>query len=181
MRPTDHSAGDQSRSRAVSLFFAIYYLQGKEKNIHPHNLERIISIFHLLLEPHFPCRPHSPLFLTSPSHFFSPYKYSPKPLPRGLNLSLTKISSPQLSLSLSRTFQTFMESNHNKNTETIKFLCSYGGKILPRYTDGALRYAGGLTRVLAVDRSISFTGLFDFSISRFDFFVNLFGFFFVNK
>ena len=100
MRPTDHSAGDQSRSRAVSLFFAIYHLQGKEKNIHPHNLERFISIFHLLLEPHFPCRPHSPLFLTSPFHFFSPYKYSPKPLPRGLNLSLTKISSPQLSLSL---------------------------------------------------------------------------------
>ena len=74
-----------------------------------------------------------------------------------------------------------MESNHNKNTETIKFLCSYGGKILPRYTDGTLRYAGGVTRVLAVDRFISFTGLFDFSISRFDFFVNLFGFFFVNK
>ncbi|KAM4115332.1 hypothetical protein ACJW30_04G141000 [Castanea mollissima] len=43
-----------------------------------------------------------------------------------------------------------MESNNNKNTETIKFLCSYGGKILPRYTDGALRYAGGLTRVLAL-------------------------------
>ena len=89
--------------------------------------------------------------------------------PRVLNLSLTKISSPQLflsptgnHLSLSRTFETFMESNNSKNTETIKFLCSYGGKILPRYTDGTLRYAGGLTRVLAVDRSISFTGLFDF-------------------
>ncbi|KAK9995662.1 hypothetical protein SO802_020348 [Lithocarpus litseifolius] len=52
-----------------------------------------------------------------------------------------------------------MECNNNKNTETIKFLCSYGGKILPRFTDGALRYAGGLTRVLAVDRSISFTEL----------------------
>ncbi|XP_075662351.1 uncharacterized protein LOC142631891 [Castanea sativa] len=47
----------------------------------------------------------------------------------------------------------------NKNADTIKFLCSYGGKILPRYTDGALRYAGGLTRVLSVDRSISFTEL----------------------
>ncbi|KAF3967342.1 hypothetical protein CMV_008657 [Castanea mollissima] len=50
-----------------------------------------------------------------------------------------------------------MESNNDKNIETIKFLCSYGRKILPRYTDGTLRYAGGLTRVLAVDRSISFT------------------------
>ncbi|KAA8529634.1 hypothetical protein F0562_034266 [Nyssa sinensis] len=44
-------------------------------------------------------------------------------------------------------------------TPTIKFLCSYGGKILPRYPDGKLRYHGGETRVLAVDRSISFAEL----------------------
>ncbi|KAK9074646.1 hypothetical protein SSX86_007244 [Deinandra increscens subsp. villosa] len=44
-------------------------------------------------------------------------------------------------------------------TETIKFLCSYGGRILPRYPDGKLRYHGGETRVLAVDRSISFSEL----------------------
>lgn len=50
-----------------------------------------------------------------------------------------------------------MEST--KATESIKFLCSYGGKILPRHTDGQLRYVGGLTRVLAVDRSISFAEL----------------------
>ncbi|KAG7563621.1 PB1 domain [Arabidopsis suecica] len=42
---------------------------------------------------------------------------------------------------------------------TIKFLCSYGGKILPRYPDGKLRYNGGHTRVLAVPRSISFSEL----------------------
>ncbi|GMI75038.1 hypothetical protein like AT3G26510 [Hibiscus trionum] len=42
---------------------------------------------------------------------------------------------------------------------TIKFLCSYGGKIVPRYPDGKLRYHGGETRVLAVDRSISFAEL----------------------
>nr|POE99297.1 hypothetical protein CFP56_48089 [Quercus suber] len=50
-----------------------------------------------------------------------------------------------------------MESNNNKNIETIKFLCNYGEKILPRYTDGTLRYASDLTCVLTVDRSISFT------------------------
>ncbi|KAK9278441.1 hypothetical protein L1049_028006 [Liquidambar formosana] len=49
------------------------------------------------------------------------------------------------------------ESNNTENT--IKFLCSYGGKILPRHTDGKLRYVGGYTRVLAVDRSISYTEL----------------------
>ncbi|OIW10595.1 hypothetical protein TanjilG_15967 [Lupinus angustifolius] len=42
---------------------------------------------------------------------------------------------------------------------TIKFLCSYGGRILPRYPDGKLRYFGGHTRVLAVDRTISFSEL----------------------
>ncbi|KAI9111808.1 hypothetical protein K1719_017498 [Acacia pycnantha] len=42
---------------------------------------------------------------------------------------------------------------------TIKFLCSYGGKILPRYPDGKLRYLGGHTRVLSVTSSISFSEL----------------------
>ncbi|CAL0330116.1 unnamed protein product [Lupinus luteus] len=46
-----------------------------------------------------------------------------------------------------------------KATSTIKFLCSYGGKILPRATDGELRYSGGHTRVLAVDSSLSFSEL----------------------
>ncbi|KAL6190450.1 hypothetical protein ACLB2K_036847 [Fragaria x ananassa] len=41
----------------------------------------------------------------------------------------------------------------------LKFLCSYSGKILPRYPDGKLRYLGGETRVLAVHRSISFSEL----------------------
>ncbi|MED6195362.1 hypothetical protein PIB30_037202 [Stylosanthes scabra] len=49
-----------------------------------------------------------------------------------------------------------MESNPSR---TIKLLCSYGGKILPRATDGELRYVGGHTRVLTVDRSISFSEL----------------------
>ncbi|KFK34129.1 hypothetical protein AALP_AA5G105000 [Arabis alpina] len=47
-----------------------------------------------------------------------------------------------------------MATNHK-----TKFLCSYGGKILPRSIDGNLRYVGGFTRVLSVDRSISFAEL----------------------
>lgn len=50
-------------------------------------------------------------------------------------------------------------------TSIIKFLCSYGGKILPRYPDGKLRYIGGETRVLAADRSVPFSGLFSISVS----------------
>ncbi|XP_058189874.1 protein PAL OF QUIRKY-like [Rhododendron vialii] len=45
------------------------------------------------------------------------------------------------------------------STQKIKFLYSYGGKILPRRTDGKLRYAGGHTRVLSADRSITFAEL----------------------
>lgn len=38
----------------------------------------------------------------------------------------------------------------------IKFLCSYGGQFLPRPSDGQLRYVGGETRLVTVDRSITF-------------------------
>jgi len=45
------------------------------------------------------------------------------------------------------------------SSNRVKFLCSYGGRILPRPGDGKLRYAGGDTRVVAASRSISFAGL----------------------
>ncbi|XP_010515139.1 PREDICTED: uncharacterized protein LOC104791038 [Camelina sativa] len=45
------------------------------------------------------------------------------------------------------------------NNNTLKFLCSYSGRILPRSIDGKLRYVGGFTRVLSVRHSISFTEL----------------------
>ncbi|KAL3824565.1 hypothetical protein ACJIZ3_020594 [Penstemon smallii] len=41
----------------------------------------------------------------------------------------------------------------------VKFLCSFGGKILPRPSDGALRYVGGQTRIISVRRDISFVEL----------------------
>ncbi|KDP42451.1 hypothetical protein JCGZ_00248 [Jatropha curcas] len=50
----------------------------------------------------------------------------------------------------------------------IKFLCSYGGKILPRPTDGHLKYVGGDTRVIAVPRDITYTELMKKLRSEFD-------------
>ncbi|KAL0336091.1 UNVERIFIED_CONTAM: hypothetical protein Sradi_4821000 [Sesamum radiatum] len=38
-------------------------------------------------------------------------------------------------------------NSHNLTPKPIKFLCSYGGRILPRYPDGKLRYHGGETRM----------------------------------
>ncbi|KAL9259488.1 PAL OF QUIRKY-like protein [Drosera capensis] len=46
-----------------------------------------------------------------------------------------------------------------KPSVSVKFLCSYGGKILPRHPDGKLRYHGGHTRLLSVHRSVSFSEL----------------------
>ncbi|RAL37748.1 hypothetical protein DM860_000442 [Cuscuta australis] len=41
----------------------------------------------------------------------------------------------------------------------LKFLCSFGGKILPRPSDGALRYVGGQTRIVSLRRDVSFPEL----------------------
>lgn len=41
----------------------------------------------------------------------------------------------------------------------IKFLCSFGGKIYPRPSDGVLRYVGGHTRIISVRRDVSFNEL----------------------
>ncbi|KAK7304752.1 hypothetical protein VNO77_42639 [Canavalia gladiata] len=41
----------------------------------------------------------------------------------------------------------------------MKFMCSYGGKILPRPSDGMLRYVGGQTRIISVKRDVSFNDL----------------------
>ncbi|XP_071696873.1 uncharacterized protein [Rutidosis leptorrhynchoides] len=38
----------------------------------------------------------------------------------------------------------------------IKFICSSGGKILPRPSDGKLRYVGGETRIVSIQKNISF-------------------------
>jgi hypothetical protein len=46
-----------------------------------------------------------------------------------------------------------------KSSTTVKFICSYQGKILPRSTDGKLRYNDGITRILTVDRSVSYAEL----------------------
>lgn len=41
----------------------------------------------------------------------------------------------------------------------MKFLCSFGGKILPRPSDGKLRYVGGETRIISFRKNISWEEL----------------------
>ncbi|KAI7727825.1 hypothetical protein M8C21_023355 [Ambrosia artemisiifolia] len=40
--------------------------------------------------------------------------------------------------------------------ESVKFLCSQGGNILPRPADGRLRYTGGDTRLISLHRHVTF-------------------------
>ncbi|KAJ7967988.1 Octicosapeptide/Phox/Bem1p domain-containing protein [Quillaja saponaria] len=51
--------------------------------------------------------------------------------------------------------ETVMLSPSNR----VKFLCSHGGKILPRPSDAYLKYVGGEIRVIAVHRDITFSEL----------------------
>ncbi|KAL2932540.1 putative serine/threonine-protein kinase SIS8 [Bienertia sinuspersici] len=47
----------------------------------------------------------------------------------------------------------------NDEASRMKFLCSFGGSILPRPQDGKLRYVGGETRIVSVPRSIRYDEL----------------------
>ncbi|GMI70644.1 hypothetical protein HRI_000733700 [Hibiscus trionum] len=49
--------------------------------------------------------------------------------------------------------------NPSSPRNRVKFLCSYGGKILPRPSDGQLKYVGGETRMVAVPGDIKFLEL----------------------
>ncbi|EOA14742.1 hypothetical protein CARUB_v10028034mg [Capsella rubella] len=50
-------------------------------------------------------------------------------------------------------------AEERSTTSKVKFMCSFGGKILPRPFDGILKYVGGETRVIAVSPDISFSEL----------------------
>ncbi|KAL3812374.1 hypothetical protein ACJIZ3_013642 [Penstemon smallii] len=41
----------------------------------------------------------------------------------------------------------------------IKFLCSFGGRILPRPNDGKLRYVGGETRIISIRKKLTYSEL----------------------
>ncbi|KAK4782933.1 hypothetical protein SAY86_007307 [Trapa natans] len=53
-------------------------------------------------------------------------------------------------------------SDHNPHdglVARVRFMCSFGGKIIPRPHDNQLRYVGGETRIVAIHRTTSFTTL----------------------
>ncbi|GJT19913.1 serine/threonine-protein kinase EDR1-like protein [Tanacetum coccineum] len=50
----------------------------------------------------------------------------------------------------------------------IKILCSFGGKILPRPSDGKLRYVGGDTRIIRIRRDISWRDLWQKAVALYN-------------
>ncbi|KAI3509452.1 hypothetical protein L1887_24724 [Cichorium endivia] len=48
-------------------------------------------------------------------------------------------------------------ATNNGNNYKVKFMCSYGGKILPRPHDNQLAYVGGETKIMATDRFVKFS------------------------
>ncbi|KAL1320070.1 hypothetical protein HN51_064818 [Arachis hypogaea] len=48
------------------------------------------------------------------------------------------------------------ESAASSPKSKVKFMCSHGGKVLPRPSDGLLKYVGGETRVVSVPRNVTF-------------------------
>uniref|UniRef100_A0A5B7BPI2 Protein kinase domain-containing protein n=1 Tax=Davidia involucrata TaxID=16924 RepID=A0A5B7BPI2_DAVIN len=47
----------------------------------------------------------------------------------------------------------------DSSSTKVKFLCSFGGKILPRPSDGKLRYVSGETRIIRISKGISWQEL----------------------
>ncbi|KAH7277634.1 hypothetical protein KP509_39G060100 [Ceratopteris richardii] len=66
-----------------------------------------------------------------------------------------------ISLASNTSGKNFSASGVSKHVRDarVKFLCSYGGKILPRPSDKKLRYVGGETRMITVPRHIQLSSL----------------------
>ncbi|KAG6418911.1 hypothetical protein SASPL_121118 [Salvia splendens] len=47
----------------------------------------------------------------------------------------------------------------DSSSQKLKVLCSFGGKILPRPSDGKLRYVGGETRIIRISKDITWRNL----------------------
>ncbi|KAG1361429.1 putative Serine/threonine-protein kinase CTR1 [Cocos nucifera] len=75
---------------------------------------------------------------------------------------------------LSEPFQCYQHRPHGSGTiespqsGKVKFLCSFGGKILPRPGDGKLRYVGGKTRIISISENLSWEELMQKTMSMCD-------------
>ncbi|KAF0909532.1 hypothetical protein E2562_037169 [Oryza meyeriana var. granulata] len=79
---------------------------------------------------------------------------------RSRHVSTTSVPRiPSRSVSSQRLSHGYASSESSDSSRRIKILCSFGGKILPRPSDGKLRYVGGETHIIRISRNISWQEL----------------------
>ncbi|KAL1133648.1 hypothetical protein V6Z11_A12G054300 [Gossypium hirsutum] len=83
--------------------------------------------------------------------------------------SMRSVSQSSSRNDISQGHQGFVSRNASLSSSTkVKFLCSFGGKILPRPRDRKLRYVGGETRMIRLSRDISFQELVQKMLAIYD-------------
>ncbi|KAK9936228.1 hypothetical protein M0R45_013079 [Rubus argutus] len=73
---------------------------------------------------------------------------------------MTSLHPSELDSSATDSVASTPRSDHPANDQSrVRFMCSFGGKILPRPHDNQLRYVGGDTRIVAVQRAATYSSL----------------------
>lgn len=70
--------------------------------------------------------------------------------------------------SSSRLIDNSLSGSGDRTSARVKFLCSFGGTILPRPSDGKLRYVGGETRIIRISKDISWQELTQKTLAIYD-------------
>ncbi|KAL3820901.1 hypothetical protein ACJIZ3_006806 [Penstemon smallii] len=90
---------------------------------------------------------------------------------KGNHGSLHSMQSVPHASSVNNSHHTLMytSSGASDNSSTkLKILCSFGGRILPRPSDGKLRYVGGETRIIRIRKEITWQELWQRTTSIYD-------------
>lgn len=70
--------------------------------------------------------------------------------------SVRSIPKPSSTNEINRTVRSHASFGTSDSASAkLKFLCSFGGKVLPRPSDGKLRYVGGETRIIRMSKKIT--------------------------
>ncbi|KAJ4702634.1 Mitogen-activated protein kinase kinase kinase [Melia azedarach] len=86
-------------------------------------------------------------------------KGPPVPEDRSYYDSMRSVPRTSSRNDMSRGSHGYASSGASGSSSKVKFLCSFGGKVLPRPSDGKLRYVGGDTRIIRISRDISWQEL----------------------
>ncbi|KAL3637610.1 hypothetical protein CASFOL_018778 [Castilleja foliolosa] len=81
---------------------------------------------------------------------------------KGNNVSVQSMQSVPRASSDYNSYHTLMYTSSgasDSSSTKLKILCSFGGRILPRPSDGKLRYVGGETRIIRINKDITFKEL----------------------